>query len=222
VPALGYTVSITQTGCGVGQIDSNGGSDFKIEETNDTSSPVVCGLPHAGCTPGGDASIQVNVTTGDGLPDVCVGAGIANTLVTVPVHTKTWQDNSPGTFGGCGGDGTFNAGDLVITEFDQILDFTTDEAHASWADIDPDGCFLAGGGPAAGQPLIKGECLDLTTMTEMAVAAGGFGSTGVPNDGSFSSTLPSTVALTGPFMGAACGSPPPLSFVPGTVTRCLP
>jgi putative intracellular protease/amidase len=37
VPALGYTVSVTQTGCGAGQIDSDGGSDYKIEELNDTS-----------------------------------------------------------------------------------------------------------------------------------------------------------------------------------------
>jgi hypothetical protein len=228
VPALGYTVSVTQTGCGVGQVDSNGGSDYKIEETNDTSNNgTPCNLPQAGCTVGADGSTRVDVTVGDGAPDVCAGSGTANVIVTVPVHTKTWQDNSAGTFGACMGDGVFNAGDMVITEFDQILDFTSDEAHSTWADLPDnggagDGCFLAGGGPAAGQALIKGECLDIAAMTIKAVAAGGFGSTGVPNDGSFSTQLPSTIALTGPFAGDTCGSPPPINFAGGTATRCLP
>jgi len=227
VPALGYTVSVTQTGCGVGQIDSNGGSDYKIEENNDTSdSSVTCNLPQMGCPPGpptigSDASTRVDVTTGGGTA-TCAGSGLANVLVTVPVHTKTWQDNSVGTFGACTGDGTFNGGDMVITEFDQILDFTTDEAHAHWSDIDGDGCSIAGGGPINGQALIKGECLDTGAMTAKTVAAGGFGSTGVPQDGSFSTSLPNTVALTGAFAGATCGSPPALSFTAGTVTRCLP
>jgi len=223
VPALGYTVSVTQTGCGVGQIDSNGGSDYKIEELNDTSNTgAPCNLPHTGCAPGSDASTRVDVTVGNSVADVCAGTGAANAIVTVPVHTKTWQDNSGGTFGACSGDGVFNAGDAVITEFDQILDFTTDEAHSSWGDIDGDLCSIAGGGPAAGQPLIKGECLDTVAMTVKTVAAGGFGSTGLPYDGSFSTTLPNTVALTGAFAGDTCASPPPINFAGGTVTRCLP
>jgi hypothetical protein len=246
VPALGYTVSVTQTGCGIGQIDSNGGSDYKVEETNDTSDTKnsnctapglphtcctgagtgtctgACGLPHpAGCAASTtDGSIRADVTVGGGTA-TCAGTGLANAIVTVPVHTKTWQDNSAGSFGACMGDGVFNAGDMVITEFNQILDFTTDEAHSKWMDIDGDGCSLAGGGPAVGQPLIKGECLNTTANTVKTVAAGGFGSTGVPNDGSFSTSLPNTVALTGAFAGATCGSPPPINFA-GKATRCLP
>lgn len=246
VPALGYTVSVTQTGCGIGQMDSDGGSDYKIEETNDTSdtqnadctgagAPTacctgvgtgtctgVCGLPQAGCTLGADASTRVKVTVGDGSADTCVGTGIANAIVTVPVHTTTWQDNSAGSFGACTGDGVFNAGDMVITEFDQILDFTTDEAHSSWSDLDGDGCFLAGGGPAAGQALVKGKCLDTGAGTVETVAAGGFGSTGVPQDGSFRTTLPNSVTLTGAFAGVTCGSPPAINFGGGSVDRCLP
>jgi hypothetical protein len=224
VPALGYTVTVTQTGCGIGQIDSNGGSDYKVEELNDTSdASATCSLPDdALCTAGGDKSTRVDVTVGDSIADVCVGFGVANAIVTVPVHTFTWQDNSAGTFGACLGDGVFNAGDMIITEFDQVLDFTTDEAHASWGDIDGDGCSLAGSGPAAGQPLIKGECLDTTLMTVKTVAAGGFGSDGLPYDGSFSTSLPNTVAGPGPLSGAVCGSPPAITFAGGTDTRCLP
>jgi hypothetical protein len=226
VPALGYTTSVTQTGCGIGEMDSNGGSHFKVEETNDTSNTgAPCTLPHAGCVPGADASTRVDITVGGGA-GTCAGTGTVNAIVTVPVHTKTWQDNSAGTFGGCMGDGVFNGTDMVITEFNQILDFTTDDAHSSWSDIDADGCSLAGGGPAVGQPLLTGECLDITKIgggmqAVRTVAAGGFGSTGLPDDGSFSTDLPNKVDQTGPFLGTTCGSPPVINFT-GTATRCIP
>jgi hypothetical protein len=111
---------------------------------------------------------------------------------------------------------------MVITEFDQILDFTTDEAHSSWADIDGDGCFLAGGGPAAVRPWSRAIASIPAPASIITVGAGGFGSTGVPQDGSFRTTLPSTVALTGAFAGTTCGSPPAINFSGGTATRCLP
>jgi len=226
VPALGYTVSVTQTGCGVGRIDSNGGSDFTVLEVNDTSdSSSTCNLPHMGC-PGGpaklgaDASSRVDVTVGDGTPDTCAG-GTANAIVTVPVHTLTWQDNSTGTFGSCGGNGVFDQGtDAIITQFDQILDFTTDATKSRWMDIDGDGCTLAGGGPAGGEPSITGRCLDIASGAVTTVASGGFGSTGTPNDGSFSTRLSNIVTGPTASMNATCASPPPISF-PGTATRCL-
>lgn len=225
VPALGYTVSVTQTGCGVGKIDSNGGADFTVTEVNDTSdSSATCNLPHMGC-PGGpiilgaDASSRVDITVGDGTPDTCA-TGTANALVTVPVHTVTWQDNSTGSFGSCMGDGVFNAGDAIITQFDQTLDFTTDTTKSSWADIDGDGCSLAGGGPAGGQAAITGSCINIAAGTVKTVASGGFGSTGVPNDGSFSTSLPATVAMTGPFAGTTCAAPPAINFA-GKATRCV-
>jgi hypothetical protein len=250
VPALGYTVSVTQTGCGIGRIDSNGGSDFTVEETADTSDtknsnctgPGVpktcctgagtgtchgtCGLPQTGpgCTSGADGSGRIDIKVGDGSADVCTGSGVANALVEVPVHTVTWQDNSGGMFGACLGDGVFQMGtDTIITQFDQILDFSTDTAHAHWADIDGDGCSIAGGGPSAGQPAIKGRCIDTSAspMTIATASAGGFFSAGLPYDGSFSTFLTSTVTQTGPFAGDICGSPPPINFA-GTATRCLP
>jgi hypothetical protein len=227
VPALGYTVSVTQTGCGVGRIDSNGGSDFTVKEVNDTSdSSATCNLPQMGCPPGpptigSDASTRVDITVGDGTPDTCT-TGSANAIVTVPVHTVTWQDNSPGNFGTCPGDGVFQEGtDSIITQFSQILDFTTDTTKSSWADIDGDGCSIAGQGPLAGQPAIKGTCLDFSTGQVVTVAAGGFGSTGLPDDGSFSNRLANVITGPEPPMGATCDSPPAINFT-GTATRCLP
>jgi hypothetical protein len=225
VPALGYTVSVTQTGCGVGKIDSNGGSDFTVAEVGDTSdSSPTCNLPHPGCpgTPvsGADASVRVDITVGDGTIDTCA-TGTGNSVVTVPVHTVTWQDNSPGVFGSCAGDGKFNAGDAVITEFNQILDFTTDSTKSKWMDIDGDGCSLAGGGPFVGQPTVTGACIDFTAGTVKTVASGVFGSTGLPYDGSFSTSLPATIAKTGPFAGVTCASPPAINFA-GKATRCIP
>src|SRR6185436_3161237 len=49
IPGLNFSVQVTQDGCGVGRIDSNGGSDFTISELGDTSSPTVCGLPASNC-----------------------------------------------------------------------------------------------------------------------------------------------------------------------------
>jgi hypothetical protein len=222
VPALGYIVSVTQTGCGIGKLDSNGGSDFTVVEVNDTSdSSTTCNLPQAECRIGADAATRVDITVGDGNADTCT-SGTANAIVTVPVHTVTWQDMSEGSFGACPGNGVFEEGtDAVITQFNQILDFTTDSTHSNWADLDGDGCYLSGGGPAVGQPTITGTCLDLGTKMVTTVASGGFGSTGVPDDGSFSTTLPNIV--TGPEapLDATCGSPPAINFG-GKATRCLP
>jgi len=127
-------------------------------------------------------------------------------------------------FGACPGNGVFNMGtDAIITQFDQVLDFTTDQASHHWSDIDADGCSLAGGGPAAGQPAQTGVCINFVPNpdTVTTVAAGGFGSSGIPNDGSFSTKLPNTFALTGAFAGDTCGSPPPINFA-GLATRCIP
>lgn len=225
VPALGYTVNVNQTGCGVGRLDSNGGSDFTVTEVNDTSdSSTTCSLPQAGCPPGPpmigtDASTRVDITIGDGTPDTC-SSGTGNAIVTVPVHTTTWQDNSSGSFGSCPGDGVFNEGDTIITEFDQVLDFTSDRAQSSWSDIDGDGCVVAGGGPVSGQAAITGVCIDFPSGAVTTVAAGGFGSTGLPNDGSFSTTLPNIITGPEPLMGATCDTPPDINFA-GTATRCL-
>jgi hypothetical protein len=229
VPALGFTVSVTQTACGIGRVDSNGGSDFTISEIADTSdSSPTCNLPNPGCPPGPpmfgkDASTRVDVTVGDGVADTCT-SGTANSLVTVPVHTKSWSDTSGGTFGTCAGDGIFDPGDLVVAEFDQILDFTTDTASAKWMDIDGDGCSIAGSGPAAGFTA-TGTCIDLTKLNTAStavttIATGTFGATGGLFDGSFTTKLPATLSGPAAPLGATCSPAPVINFT-GMATRCI-
>ncbi len=250
VPALGFTTSVTQTACGIGSIDSNGGSDFDTSEDADTSDASgTCNLPQAGgaCAFSADASIRVDITVGDGTPDTCA-SGTANALVTVPVHTLSWSDNSGGSFGDCPGNGVFDEGvDARQAEFNQILDFTTASAKGRWTDLDGNGCSLAGLGPAGGHtgngictgpgapaPCCTGQgsgtcptaptgtCIDINTKTVTTIAQGQFGSTtaGV-GDGSFATYLPNTITGPAAPLGATCASPPAINFS-GKATRCLP
>jgi hypothetical protein len=233
VPALGYLVKVAQTGCGVGEIDSNGGSDFTVSELGDTSdSSATCNIPQM-CAPGKDSSVRIDVTVGDGTPDTCT-SGTANSLVVVPVDTLTWQDNAtdahgnpitfpPGCAGAactaCAGNGTFDPPtDIKISEFPQILDFTTDKNTATWKDLDGDGCSLAGAGPASLSS--TGVCMDLTNHTVTTVASGPVGTSALPYDLTFTNTLPNTFARDGDEIGATCDSPPAINFM-GTVTRCI-
>jgi hypothetical protein len=118
---------------------------------------------------------------------------------------------------GCPGDGVFNGTDMVAAEFNQFLDFTTDTATGSWSDLDPDGCSIAGFGPAAGYTR-TGVCIDLGLGTITPVAVGEFGATG----GLFATKLPSTFSGPGAPLGATCGSPPLINLGGGVVTRCIP
>ena len=45
IGTVNFNVSVVQSGCGIGQIDSDGGSDYEVREIGDTSSPTVCGAP---------------------------------------------------------------------------------------------------------------------------------------------------------------------------------
>jgi hypothetical protein len=258
VPGLGLTVSVTQTGCGIGKIDSDGGSDFTISELEDTSNTMgVCsglgGPLCAGTTPtSADTSVRVDIKVGDGVTDTCASGGTANSVIAIPVHTVSWQDLSPGNTchgganngnpctvqadcnpvgfcgfsgdgagAGCLGNGHFDMGtDTIAAAFDQNLDFTTDKATTKWQDLDGNGCFMGGFGPAAGFSN-TGKCIDTVAHTITAVAAGGFGSNGGLFDGSFISVLPSTIAGPDPSICATCGSPPVINFA-GTATRCIP
>jgi hypothetical protein len=189
-------------------------------EIGDTSSPTVCGLPQSPCTNGANKGVQVNITVGDGSPDTCASGGTANALVSVPVHTVSWSDTSGGTFNGCPGNGVFDGSDMIAAEFDQILDFTTDTATGSWSDLDPDGCSIAGFGPAAGYTR-TGVCIDIGLGTVTPVAVGEFGATGGLFDGTFATKLPSTFSGPGAPLGATCASPPVINYN-GLATRCIP
>ena len=83
VPALNFTTSVTQTGCGVGRIDSDGGSDYTINEVADTSD-AGCGLTAAMCANGNNRGIRADVKVGDGGADTCAAPATANALVTSP------------------------------------------------------------------------------------------------------------------------------------------
>jgi hypothetical protein len=250
IPALGLTTHVAQDACGVGQIASEGGADYTVNEigdTSDTNGP--CNFPQETCVTfaGEDSSVRVNITVGDGTPDTC-DSGTANAIVAVPVHTVTWLEQvMPGTPGQCPGvDGTYDPDtsmgdqfpDMLVVEFDQVLDFTTDTTVATWDDLDDDGCGLAGLGPATGfavgeppvcfpmatpDPLgCRGACMDLTAQTVTTVASGTVGSNGSPTfDITFVTYLPNTYegpdTTTTP---ATCASPPVINFG-GSADRCL-
>jgi hypothetical protein len=233
VPSLNFTVQVEQTGCGVGVIDSDGGSDLTVTEIGDTSSPTLCNLPHPSCSNGANASLQVDVTVGDGVADTCA-TGSANALVSVPVFTTTWLAS---TFTCPDTDGTYNPGiDTLITSFPQILDFTTDTNEADWSDLDPDGCCIAGAGPGsntnpcnpggAGGLTGAGSCLDVAGVgiagaDVTTVASGPVGSTGSPlYDLTFTTQLPNEVSAAGAPLGATCATPPVIDFA-GPATRCI-
>jgi len=216
VPALGYSVHIDQTGCGVGEIDSDGGSDFTVTELGDTSdASAVCNLPNVPCSPSINKSIRVDVTVGNGEVDTCTGSGTANAIVSIPVLTTTWL-----SAGGCPDpDGTYDPGtDTLITQFPQILDFTTDTNDATFTDIDGDGCSRAGSGPNTLSA--SGECMDVAGATIKTGAAGTIGSNALPYDITFSSTLPNVITGPGAPLGATCASPPAINFS-GEATRCI-
>jgi len=222
IAGVNYSVMVTQTGCGVGRLDSNGGSDFTINEVADTSdaSPT-CNLPHpAGCMQGSNKSIRNDVTVGNAVVDTCSGGATANSVVSIPVQTTVWVEFSSG-FSCPANDGMVNPGDTIVSQFVQVLDFSTDTASAKWMDLDGDGCFLAGQGPLAGHSE-TGTCINLGTGATTTVAAGNAGSGAGPfYDLTFANKIPNL--MTGPtaLTGATCPSPPPINFA-GTVVRCVP
>jgi hypothetical protein len=211
IPALQFTVSVDQTGCGIGQIDSDGGSDFTVTEIGDTSAPnAPCNLP-ASCTNGANSNLRVDITVGDGVADTCAAGGTANAIVAIPVFTTTWQDQ---LFQCPDPDGAFDPGsDTLIVSFPQL-------------------CCIAGAGPAsntnpcnpggAGGQTNTGVCLDLVADTITTAASGAVGSSGSPLfDLTFTTRLPNTITGPAAPLGATCASPPVIDF-DDTATRCIP
>jgi hypothetical protein len=234
IPGVMFSVRVQQTGCGIGRIDSNGGSDFTVVEKGDTDDKsATCNLPHPSCVNGPpvapvagkvDSNVRVEVKVGDGVTDTCSTGGTANVVTAIPVFTRTWIEFSSG-FSCPSNDGTFDPGDTAITAFPQILDFTTDTATSSWTDLDGSGCWIVGQGSP--NTVTKGftgagKCATLTgTKTVTTVATGTVGSAGGPYyDLSFINKIPNNI--TGPTAntGATCADPPVINFN-GTATRCL-
>jgi len=236
IPGVMFSVNVVQTGCGVGRIDSNGGSDFTITEHGDTDDQsVTCNLPHPNCVNGPppapvdgkvDSKVRVEVTVGNGVVDSCAGGATGNSIVAIPVFTQTWIEFSSG-FSCPANDGTFDPApcggalcDTHITAFPQILDFTTDRATSLWTDLDGSGCWIVGSGPAGGFT-DTGLCVNFGSHTVTNVATGTVGSAGGPYyDLTFINRIPNS--FTGPTAptGATCPSPPVINFN-GVATRCL-
>ncbi len=244
VPALGYTISMTQVSCGVGEIDSDGGADFTVQEKGDTS--YISGACSAGqsCSTFADSSGEIDVTVGDGTADTCSTGGTGNAVVSIPVNSVTWLSEN-----GCPDfDGDPNGfDDTIITQFPQTLDLTTDRATAQFADNDSNGCSLKGVGPAGpyttnqlcfgfGNPYScctgtstgtctgngsVGKCIDFNSMM-MNVAGGGtvFSSAAPLHDLLFDVTLPNSMSAAGPPLGATCAAPAAINFA-GTASRCI-
>ncbi len=244
VPALGYTVQVKQTGCGVGIIDSNGGSDLTTTEKGDTSFTSGSCTANQACPGFVDSSGEIDITVGDGTTDTCSSGGTGNAMVSIPVFTTTWLSSN-----GCpdpdmdpnGGD------DTIITTFPQTLDLTTDRATAQFADNDANGCSLQGAGPAgpyttnqicfaAGNPYAcctgagtgtcvgnggVGKCIDFVGNT-VNVAGGGtvFSDAAPLHDLLFTTVQNSNISAPAAFGGATCGSPPVINFA-GVAHRCI-
>jgi hypothetical protein len=244
VPALGYTVQVSQTGCGIGIIDSNGGSDLTTTEKGDTSYNSGGCAASQSCAVFIDSSGEIDITVGDGSADTC-SSGTANAMVSIPVNTVTWLSTN-----GCPDPDTSpsEADDTIITQFPQTLDLTTDRATAQFNDNAPtDGCSLRGAGPAgpyttnqmcfaAGNPYAcctgsgtgtcvgngaVGTCMDTGTNT-VTVAGGGtvFSSAAPLHDLLFSTVQPANITGPTAFQGATCASPPVINFA-GLAQRCI-
>ena len=245
VPALGYTVQVTQTGCGVGIIDSDGGSDLTTTEKGDTSNNQFGCAATQSCASFVDSSGEIDITVGDGTADTCSSGGTGNAMVSIPVNTLTWlaEDSTcPDADGG-----PPEGGDTIITQFPQTLDLTTDRSTAQFNDNDADGCSLKGAGPAgpyttnqvcngAGDPYAcctgpgagtcvgngaTGRCIDFGAQTVTVAGGGTIFSSGAPlHDLLFANVMPSTISGPTAFLGATCGSPPTINFA-GVAHRCI-
>jgi hypothetical protein len=222
VPALGFTVHVEQTGCGIGQIDSDGGSDYTIDEKGD-SSDAACGASQAGaaCATYADSSQRVDIKVGDSVTDTCAVGTSGNVIASIPVYTTTWTPAGPPT---CPDpDGVYDAGtDSLVTAFPQTLDFTTDTNTASFVDLNGDLCKRGAGFGPDGPFTATGVCLDNGLTTVTTVASGTVASSGTPaGDLLFTTTLPNTFASTGAYAGTVCGSPPILPLPTGMGMRCF-
>lgn len=144
VAALGYTVQVAQNGCGVGVVDTDGGSDLTLNENGDTSYNLNGCAAHQACGSFVDSTGDIDITVGDGIPDTC-SSGTGNAMVSIPVETLTWlsANGCPDT-----DEQPNQADDTLIAQFTQTLDLTTDRAVAQFNDNDLDGCSLKGVGPA--------------------------------------------------------------------------
>jgi hypothetical protein len=224
VPGTGYSVQLTQAGCGVGQIVSTDRVGYSVTTAADTSDTSgVCSTPESTCPLGstgdGAARVHVSVAAGDAG---CAADQPVDILVTIPIRLLIWADSEyacPGTFD--------PDEDSLIGDWPMVWDLTTGTATGYFADLDGDGCWITGTGPIGGFAR-TGTCFDASARNDVeataVVVAAGAAAVGPPIfDMTFALTMPAS--LTGPTGRPApvspCPSAPRIDFA-GAVDRCLP
>ena len=224
---LGYTVQIAQSGCGIGLLDSDGGSDFSVLERGDTS--YTSGSCAAGqscnvsgtCGPTGnfvDSSGQLNVTVGYNGADTCGVSDGANAILSVPVDVLIWVASDAS----CpDSDGMFNGADAEIVEFPLTLDLTTGDSQGLLSVLNNDGCKCQGTGPG-GTLYNYGSCVDLTAQTLSLAATGTVFSSAAPfHNFAFDMLQHANISAPAVPGGATCGSPPVVDFSGVAAERCM-
>jgi hypothetical protein len=214
----------------VGRLDSNGSSDFNVWETGDTTDTSgVCPSVPAVCVDGNDSAERMEMVVGDHTPDVCLGSGTANELLSIPIDTVIWLAAG----GVCPDpDGKVDPSDTLVVRLSQVLDLTTDQSFSEWRDFDKDGCCINGIGPnttanpctafTSGPLGSQGKCLDTTGGTVTLAGTGTTASaTGPLFDVTFSFMQPYLVTGPTPGGGSTCTTAPVMTFG-GNATRCVP
>jgi hypothetical protein len=156
VPLLGGLCSrLDQYRCGFGVVNTSNPQfgDNEVTKVGDTSDPgpdcmygTADDPPAKPCNTGTggagtDLKGKVVRTVGNCMADA---PGIQY-RVAVPSLSTTWQDTQSPQ-GTCNPGSTFDPGELIVTQLVLNAEFTTAGATGSFADLNGDGCALAGAG----------------------------------------------------------------------------
>ena len=163
----GLCSRVDQIACGTGVVNTSNPQtgDNEVKKEGDTSdpgpdcqygtgddpAPLACTVAGAG----NDYLGKINVTIGDGNPDV---DGIHYRLTTPSIST-TWQDGQspPGT---CANGSAFDDQELIISQIVLNAQPTSAGAEGSFVDLNGDTCkragngFITGGNPVTDGPIV--------------------------------------------------------------------
>ncbi len=230
LPTLNYCAEIVDRHCergdgeGAGALWDGSGTPGlattnvgKSADTNDGTCDVT--FTGANCTTavgGAGANTLGNIDT---TFAAAAGGGL-RARFDVRVGLRVWKDStcSPAITPGCCpsatyGDHTSDDGEVLISAFDFILSPTTNEAKASFADQNGDGCFRAGSGfdnPGPNGPrtldgtAAPGPCCAVGQATTLVAVGIGFSGRGPLFDLGFQATIPSSIAACEAPGTAAC------------------
>jgi len=201
VPLLGGLCGrLDQYRCGFGAVNSSNPQtgDNEVTKTADTSDPGPDCVYGTADDPPAKACNTNGTGAGNDLKGKvqrCVGNGVCDTpgihyRLAVPSLATTWQDlQSPQ--GTCALGSTFDPGELVITQLVLNAEFTTAGATGSFADMNGDGCAVAGAG------FTNFSRLGPFTLGQPPAAPQPYDSSTCPAGGVCSTAVSAGVALTG-------------------------